>query len=203
MLPGAPTNPFQGAFLQARNYLYWRLLLDTGGRRDEVRSVKVADIDYSTRRLKIRVSKTMPRTVPIVHQTAEFFDSFINEHWAHLPRESRRQGYLFTNKEGQHLSLRSCNRIFESLRKQVIDIPDFLTPHTVRRAWNDAFSESVDALPAESRPNEKAEAAMRSKLQGWSENSTMADRYAKRTIRRKADEIAETLMSDIKPKKEK
>ena len=44
LLPGAPGNPFKGAFIQARNYLIWRLLLDPGARRGEVRHAKAEHV---------------------------------------------------------------------------------------------------------------------------------------------------------------
>jgi integrase len=197
MVPGAPTNPFRSPFLQARNYLYWRLLLDTGARRAEARHAKAEDIVYATRRFIIRVSKTRPRTVPIGPQTAEAFDRFMNEHWSRLPQAARRRGYLFTDEKGGHLSLRSCNRIFERVREHVPGVPEFLAPHTIRRSWNDAFSERVDAQPPERRPSEKREVEMRNRLQGWTGQSSMGARYAKRHIRRQADRIAEELAASI------
>ena len=196
MVPGSPANPFADPFLQARNYLFWRLLLDTGARRAEARHAKAEDIIYATRRFTIRVSKTVARTVPIGPQTAEAFDRFMNEHWARLPQAARRRGYLFTDEKGGHLSLRSCNRIFERIRKHVSGVPEFLAPHTLRRSWNDSFSERVDAQPPGRRPSEKQEVEMRNRLQGWTGQSSMGSRYAKRHIRREADRIAEELTSN-------
>jgi integrase len=198
LLPGGPENPFRSPFVQGRNYLIWRLLLDTGSRRGEVREAKADDIDYSMRRFHIRVSKTRPRTVPIGADTAEAFDVFIERHWAKLPREARRQGYLFTDVNGRQLSLRAINRIFEVLRQCVPGVPGFASPHTCRRSWNDSFSERIDAIPEERRPVEKKEVEMRNRLQGWSGASSMGARYAKRHTRKKADEIAEALISSLR-----
>lgn len=197
LLLGAPGNPFKGAFVQVRNYLIWRLLLDPGARRGEVRHAKAEHVDYATRRFQITVSKTRARSVPISAKTAEAFDRFMMEHWAKLPQAARRRGYLFTDEHGQHLSLRAFNRIFERIREKVPGVPDFMAPHTVRRSWNDAYSARVDALPPEQRPSEKQEIEMRNRLQGWSGQSSMGARYAKRHIRRKADQIAETLVENL------
>jgi len=197
LVPGGPGNPFRGGFIQARNYLIWRLLLDTGARRNEVREAVADDIEYASRRFHIRVSKTQSRRGPIGADTADAFDRFMERHWSFLPQAARRRGYLFTDEHGRHLSIRAFNRIFERVRKQVPGVPGFMAPHTVRRSWNDAFSARVDALAPEHRPSEKQEVEMRNRLQGWSGQSSMGARYAKRHIRRKADEIAEGLILDL------
>lgn len=197
LVPGSEGNPFESAFVQARNYVIWRMLHDSGGRRDEIRHVKVGDADYASRRLHIAVSKTFPRTVPIGSDTAEAFDTFVLEHWSKLPQAARRRGYLFTDENGRHLSRRAINRIFERVRGKVPGVPDFMSPHTVRRSWNDAFSAKVDALPPNKRPSEKRETEMRNRLQGWSGQSSMGARYARRHIRREADKLAESLVENL------
>lgn len=190
-------NPFASEFTRARNYILWRLLLDTGARREEVQQAKVGDIDYATRYFDIRVSKTRARRVPISSVAATAFDEFVMGHWSRLPLEARRRGYLFTDKHGRHLSLRAINRVFERIRKKVDGVPDFMAPHTVRRSWNDNFSARVDALPPEKRLSEKQEIEIRNRLQGWSGSSSMGHRYAKRHIRRSADKIAQELADTL------
>ncbi|MBL6079991.1 site-specific integrase [Belnapia sp. T18] len=197
MLPGAKQNPFTPGFVQVRNYLIWRLLLDTGARRAEVREAKADHVKYSTRRFEIHTSKTIPRTVPINPKTADAFDRFMEDFWSKLSQNARRRGFLFTDGRGAHLSLRAINRIFERLREKDSNIPDFLAPHTVRRSWNDQFSATVDSLPPEKRPSVTEEVRIRNRLQGWRGESSMGARYAKRHIRRKSDEIAETLANDL------
>ncbi|MDO9710753.1 tyrosine-type recombinase/integrase [Paracraurococcus lichenis] len=197
MLPGAEQNPFTPGFVQLRNYLLWRLLLDTGARRAEVREAKADHIKYSIRRFEIHTSKTFSRTVPINLKTADAFDTFIEEYWAHLSREARRRGFLFTDEKGRHLSLRAINRVFERVRVKIPGVPNFLAPHTVRRSWNDQFSATIDSLPPDKRPSVAEEVRMRNRLQGWAGDSTMGGRYAKRHTRRKADNIAETLAANL------
>lgn len=191
--PGAECNPFQPGFVQARNYLLWRLILDTGARRGEVRAAKVDHVAFAIRRFEIHTSKTIPRTVPINAKTAEAFDRFVMEHWSKLPGDARRRAWLFTDERGRHLSLRAFNRVFERLREEVPGLPNFMSPHTVRRSWNDLYSLTLDSLPADKRPAKEEEITMRNRLQGWTGTSGMAARYARRHIRRKADEVAEAL----------
>jgi len=197
LVPGAPKNPFTPGLIQARNYLLWRLLADTGARRHEVREALADHVKYATRRFEIHTSKTQRRTVPIGPKTADAFDSFIEGFWSKLPKEARRRGFLFTDENGRHLSLRAINRVFERIREKIEGVPDFMAPHTVRRTWNDRFSEKIDALPEDTRPKPEAETMMRNRLQGWSGESSMGARYARRHVKRAADDIAEKLTRDV------
>lgn len=129
--------------------------------------------------------------------TAEAFDHFMTEHWSTLPKEARRRGYLFTDEGGKHLSARAFNRIFEFARAVNPAIPDFTTPHTMRRTWNDNFSRTIDSLPSDRKPPEEREIQMRNRLQGWSPNSKMGALYARRHTRRAADELAESLINNL------
>lgn len=198
LIPGAPKNPFTPGFFQERNYLLWCLLSDTGARRHEVLEAKADHVKYSTRRFEIRTSKTLQRTVPIGPKTADAFDMFIEHRWSKLPKEARRRGYLFTDEKGRHLSLRAINRIFERVRERVDGVPEFMAPHTVRRTWNDRFSKQIDAIPEGKRPKAAAETMMRNRLQGWSGESSMGARYARRHVKRAADEIAERMTCNAK-----
>jgi integrase len=194
-------NPWRSDFVQLRNYLLWRIFLDTGGRRGEVHGIKVNDVSYPMRRVHILESKTKARTVPIQAHTAEVFDRFV-EAWSKIDKCNRAHGYLFTNETGGHLSLRQINRIFEVLRKSSGQmLPDYLTPHTVRRAWNDILSAKIDSLPEGKRIKEEEEIQIRNRLQGWSDKSKMGGKYARRHIREKGDRISEQLMESIGPLK--
>jgi integrase len=198
--PNSVSAPFKSDFIQQRNYLMWRLFHDTGARRGEVHETKVNDIDYATKRYRIVVSKTIPRTNPISQITADAFDSFIELYWSRLPKNARKRGYLFTRKDGGHISKRTINRIFERIRNKSLEIPGFVSPHTSRRSWNDNFSELIDSLPVDEKPTEEKEKVIRNRLQGWTENSEMGARYAKRHIKIKADEIAEKLVNKLQEK---
>lgn len=190
-------NPFKTPFLRARNYLMWRLFVDTGMRRGELIWLEVDDLNYGTRRVSVRISKTRPRTLGFIEKTAEAFHHFIMEHWRKLPLKSTAHGRLFIREDGKPLELRSINSIFSRLVEAVPGVPDYLEPHTMRRSWNDHFSETIDSLAPESRPTPEEENALRNRLMGWSDNSQMAALYTKRHIAKKADAIAEKMANDI------
>lgn len=200
--PSSDSNPFRRGFHQHRNYLIWRLLFETGMRRHELVALKVEDVNYGEHRVVIRVSKTMARTVPISQTSADFFHEFVMEYWSKLPRKLTSHGYIFTRKDGGHIDEGSINLIFQTIREKVPNLSKKLTPHSLRRTWNDRFSRKIDTAPEDQRFSLEHEKQIRNRLMGWSSNSSQAERYAKRHIRKKADEIAENLANDLVEKTE-
>lgn len=198
--PGSETNPFQSDFHQHRNHLMYRIFTETAIRRGELRYIRVEDINHATRRIDVRVSKTNPRTLVISEQTAYEFHTFVMEHWSTIPLRGRKHGYLFTTKNGDHLSLEAINLVFRELRRKN-NLPASIAPHSMRRTWNDRFSRAIDALPPEERMKPEKEKQIRNRLNGWSKKSAMEERYARRHIREKADKIAEDLANSLRDKK--
>jgi integrase len=193
VLPRSEQNPWKSPFIRDRNYLIWRLFLETGGRRGEIHNIKVSDFDLSKYRVTLRVSKTIPRTVPYSRATSALVHEYITANWQHLPIKARRAGYLITSQDGGRLSDRSINLIFETIRKASPDIPEWLTPHTMRRTWNEKLSQKIDAQTGDGKWTEEQECKVRNRLMGWSIHSNMAGKYLRRHTRRKADEISEKL----------
>jgi len=199
--PGSVTNPFQSDFHQYRNHLMYRIFNETAVRRSELRYIKVEDIDHAARRVKVRVSKTIARTLPISEQTADDFHEFVMRHWAKIPVKSRRHGYLFTTAKGDHLSVEAINLTFRELRRKN-ELSESIAPHALRRTWNDRLSRKIDSLPPEKRMRPEEEKRVRTRFNGWSKESKMEERYSRRHIREKADRIAEDLANDLRTKKD-
>lgn len=195
--PESKSNPFTKGFIQHRNYLMWRIFYETGCRRAELRNIKIEDVAYSQRRIALRVSKTIARTVSMSSETSAQFHNFVLEYLSKFPAKARAHGYLFTNNNGGHISLATINQVFSTIRTKVPELPDFLSPHVLRRTWNDSFSEKIDSLPDKKRPSSEKEKQIRNRLQGWSNKSEMSERYARRHIRKRSDEIAESLTEDL------
>ena len=194
---GSVENPFREGFIQARNHLMYRFFVDTTMRRNELRHVRVEDVDYARKRVKVRVSKTLSRGLPVSQQTADLFRNFVSDYWAKIPAKKRAHGYLFITRSGDQLSRSAINLIFKVARDSSEGIPNYFAPHTLRRTWNDRLSRKIDAQPSEKRMDPEEEKRVRIQLNGWSKNSDMASRYAARAIREKADKIAEELANDI------
>ncbi|MDG9891066.1 site-specific integrase (plasmid) [Pseudomonas sp. LY-1] len=196
----SPKNPFKKGFIQARNLLMFRILSDNGMRRDELRHVRIDDVDYARKRVKVRVSKTRPRNLVISQKTADLFREFVKDHWSNVPPRKRAHGYLFITRSGNQISLSALNLIFQVARESSELTPNYFTPHTMRRTWNDRLSRKIDAMPPEKRMSIEEEEKIRNHNNGWSFKSDMAPRYSARSIREKADRIAEELANEIADK---
>ncbi len=194
--PEHPDNPFRNEFLKHRNQLIYEILLSTGMRRSELRYLKIEDFNYSNHTITIRVSKTVERDVKCSSKACEYFHNYITKHLNKIPFKNRKHGYLFTTETGQHLSNDAINLMFRTLRQHA-NISTQLTPHTMRRTWNDVFSEMLDNIPEDRRPDKEVEKQIRNRLMGWSSISEMSSRYARRSIREKADELSELLANSI------
>lgn len=200
-VPGSETNPFQSDFHQYRNHLMYRIFNETAIRRSELRYIKVEDVNHAARRVQVRVSKTIARTLPISERTADDFHEFVMKYWAKIPLKARRHGYLFTTSRGDHLSVEAINLAFRELRRKN-RLPESIAPHALRRTWNDRLSRKIDSLPPEKRMRPEEEAQTRKRLNGWSKKSKMEERYSRRHIREKADAIAESLANDLRNKRD-
>ncbi|MFU7364690.1 tyrosine-type recombinase/integrase [Pseudomonas aeruginosa] len=195
--PGTDCNPFKEGFIQTRNFLMFRIFSDNGMRRDELRHVRVDDVDYARKRVKVRVTKTRPRMLVISQKTADLFREFVRDHWSKIQPSKRSHGYLFITRSGDQISTSALNLVFQVARQDSESIPDYLAPHSLRRTWNDRLSRKIDAMPADKRMSPEEEKKIRNHNNGWSHNSEMSSRYAARSIREKADKIAEELANDI------
>lgn len=197
--PENPNNPFRNDFLKHRNQLIFKIYLSAGLRRSELRFLKIEDIGYTTHIINVRVSKTVSRKVKCSSDVCEYFHNFITKYLSQIPYKNRKHGYLFTTETGQHLSNDAINLMFRTLR-DAANISTDITPHTMRRTWNDALSYMIDELPVDQRPTQEEEKQIRNRLMGWSSISEMSSQYARRSIREKADEIAELLANTINKK---
>lgn len=201
--PASEINPFSTDFIKHRNHLIYRMLSDNGMRRSELRFVQVEDVDYARKRVRIRVSKTQGRTVPISSTTALAFHHFVVEHWSKIPARQRAHGYLFTTAQGRNICADTINLIFRTARKKAHELPEDFAPHALRRTWNDRLSTKIDKAPPDKRISKNEEEQMRNRLMGWRKDSQMGARYSRRTIRIKSDQIAEELANEIATGKKK
>ncbi|MET0462602.1 MAG: site-specific integrase, partial [Chitinophagaceae bacterium] len=196
--PGARRNPFK-AKLQFRNYLIIELMLATGIRRGEVLKIKLSHLPHGpkvtltierssddpldTRRKEPKV-KTLGREIPIPRWLAKAL-------WEYA-RKSRKKGhhpYLFTsNLDGAPLSLDAINYIFSHLVKKCFPhLKDQLYPHILRHTFNSGIQGKGTELCWDEEQIKKVQRY----LGGWTEQSAMPDRYARRFIEAKALEVAE------------
>lgn len=144
--PSAEINPFSTDFIKHRNHLVYRMLSDNGMRRSELRFVKVEDVNYANKRVRIRVSKTQARTVPISSAGCARLHHFVLQHWSKIPARQRAHGYLFTTAEGApHLRGHDQSHLQDGQEEATSCLKTL--PHALRRTWNDRFSTKVDKAP--------------------------------------------------------
>ena len=191
--PDNEDNPWESEFVRWRNYLMWRIFADTGARRGEVSELQVSDVSSSMLRVHFMSSKTIARTNALKPITGEVFDHFLFEFYQGIPAKNRRHRYLFTSEQGRHLTKRQVNRIFEEIRNTSgVEVPQHLTPRTMRRTWNDRYNETIDKARASGEEvTSQRELETRNRLQGWSSTSQMGSRYGRRSIRESSDALAQ------------
>jgi integrase len=194
-LPDSDVNPFKKGFIQERNYLIWRFLLECGLRREELQTIKVEGVNYSTRRISLTKSKTIRRTLPISELSASKFHNFVINYWSKLPKEKKKNGFLFTTKSGDHLNLNSINLIFRTAKKK--NLPTFFTPHALRRTFVDRYMELINEQKKLGKKAEIDDHMILNRLLGWGSNSEMGERYGKGQIRRDTDKISQELINAL------
>ncbi len=191
--PGHEANPVADIGLQYRNALMFTILRLTGIRRGELLNLKVDDLDFAKRTLKVvrradssgdprtrqPVAKTRERTFPLIPELMDKIHDYITEYRSKVPG-ARKHGYLFiTHRPGKTvgwpLSSSGFGKFITSLSKLADEFSDLHT-HALRHHWNYTFSKSSD----ENALAPERENKVRSYLMGWSETSGTAQTYNKR-----------------------
>ncbi|WP_157883293.1 tyrosine-type recombinase/integrase [Pseudomonas sp. ATCC 13867] len=205
--PDAPQNPWVDDFARCRNALIVDWLYYLGLRRGELLSLRVSDIDF--RRCVVHVFrrpdalddprrsqpvvKTRARELPLSQVLLDATRNYIVELRSSRP-QARKHEFLFVAASGAPLSMPAFAKVFTVLRSKIPDLPDDLTPHTLRHTWNDRFSEEMD----HNKVSEDTERKARSYLMGWSETSGTAVVYTRRHVREKAKQVSLDLQESMR-----
>lgn len=202
--PRASNNPFRRN-ARVRNWLIFRLFVETGARRGELLKLKTTDVvekdegfyvvlrrmpdDPSEIRAIPPAQKTLPRTVGISESL--FLDI---EKYIQMERRPNREGrrsrlshqFLFTSERGSPLSLSALNSIFSVMKKAAFERTKIaLHPHILRNTFcNNYLDWRVDKTNVEI---ERATDELRY-LCGWQLNSKMPQRYAAKWIAEQANQ---------------
>lgn len=204
--PDHADNPFP-LHVRFRNFVIIRLLLDLGIRRGELLGIKIADYvpgsqatitihrrpdDPEDDRPAKPATKTLARTLPLGGRLADLVHEWIVYHRSKIPN-ARRTPFLIVNAvDGRPMSLSNVNKMFETLRKKVPDLPATLAPHVLRHTWNDAFSKMVD----ETGVSPEEELQWRMRLMGWRGTETPA-LYQRRTTKRRANAASKAMQDKL------
>lgn len=192
-----------------RNILMLRVLYETGMRRGELLSLKLANfieaIDGESAQLLIErnhhdafdtranqpVAKTNGRIVDISLEAERQLIDYL-ERW----RPSTESDFVFVNHRegrfhGKPVTQTGFNSALEKLRELYPELTP-LHPHLLRHDWNYRFSQE-----AESKGMDKEEErTLREQLMGWTSNSKMSLLYDQRHIQERASEVGRKIASD-------
>lgn len=210
--PTAAANPFRHP-VRLRNYLIIRILVETGLRRGELLKLRIEDVITVGSSPQIKVVrrpddpvdpraeepglKTEERTIPITLDLCRLLIAYLQPGGAGRGRPRPGHPYFFTSSRGAlPLTLSAVNRIFMQIvaRFDRFKGKGVLTPHTMRRSFNDRLCETARA---EGWPDDKI-ADLQKYLNGWS-NSQQATIYTRRFTEQAARELASQMQAQLYP----
>jgi tyrosine recombinase xerC len=107
-----------------------RLLIEmfysTGCRVGEMVNVKISDIDFSSKTIKVMGKGSKERIVYYGDYASKYLEDYL--------KNKDRKGYLFTNKRGEKLTIEEVEYIVRDIMKH-ISIKTHVTPHTLRHTF--------------------------------------------------------------------
>lgn len=107
-----------------------RLLIEmfysTGCRVGEMVNVKISDIDFSSKTIKVMGKGSKERIVYYGDYASKYLEDYL--------KNKDKKGYLFTNKRGEKLTIEEVEYIVRDIMKH-ISIKTHVTPHTLRHTF--------------------------------------------------------------------
>ena len=204
-------NPFSKD-VQRRNRLIILLLYHLGLRGGELLNLRIQDIDFSKKTLRVvrradeisdpRVfepnAKTLERMIPLGDVLIKEIHDYITLDRRKIKNAKKNDFLFITHKSGPTVGLPITKSGYYKVINVVRSVsPDIymLTGHKLRHTWNRKFSERMDSL--DKVPSEEKQEQMRSFLMGWKPGSKTASHYNKRYIADQAKIAAMSLQSNI------
>lgn len=107
-----------------------RLLIEmfysTGCRVSEMINVKISDIDFTNKTIRIMGKGSKERMVYFGDYASKYLDNYLSK--------VKCDKYLFTNKKGEKLTINEVEQIVKDIMKN-ISIKTHVTPHTLRHTF--------------------------------------------------------------------
>lgn len=130
--------------INQRDSLIIELLYATGVRVSELVNIKINDIDFSERVIKVLGKGSKERIVIYNNHTKKALDIYLNDGYHIFNKKN--SGYLILNKDGDNLSERYVRNIINKLVKKAgLDIK--ISPHTLRHTFaTDMLEEGSDLM---------------------------------------------------------
>lgn len=114
-----------------RERAIWELLCATGMRCSEIVMLKLEDLCLQERKIKIKDSKNMIRTLFFHQRTAQFLEEYVKQE---RPTYNPKDGFLFLNSFGNKLTTRAIQRSLKLLAR-LLNIEAEITPHILRHCY--------------------------------------------------------------------
>jgi len=202
--PNTAENPFKKS-TQFRNYVIVELMLAAGIRRGELLKLKLSDLPIGAKKTLSVVRspddkedsrknepqvKTLEREIPLSRSLTQDLWQYVDKH-----RKNGRHKYLFTSyRDGSPLCSGGVNWIFSVLfKKFFLEFDTKLHPHIMRYTFNDRLVR----IAHEKKWDYNRVVALQKYLNGWSENSKMPERYARREIEAISMELMTEYQDDL------
>ncbi|MFC1895015.1 site-specific tyrosine recombinase/integron integrase [Candidatus Dependentiae bacterium] len=119
--------------LPYRDRTIFELIYATGVRCSELVQIKISNIDFENKAIKVFGKGRKERIVFYGNKAKAVLESYINDERTKLLKDIDRD-YLFLNYLGSSLSSRSVQRIIKMFRK-LLKIDRSLTPHKLRHSF--------------------------------------------------------------------
>lgn len=107
-----------------------RLLIEmfysTGCRVGEMVNIKISDIDFNSKSIKVMGKGSKERIVYYGDYASKYLEDYL--------KNKDKKGYLFTNKRGEKLTIEEVEYIVRDIMKH-ISIKTHVTPHTLRHTF--------------------------------------------------------------------
>ncbi len=119
-------------FIELRNKAIFELLYATGMRISELTNLKLTDIDFENRLLRVMGKGKKERIVPFNETARDALQRFNRE--SNLKFKITKE-YVFINTRGNKITDRSVERILQESFKQVMDSDKHVYPHLFRHSF--------------------------------------------------------------------
>lgn len=198
--PHSAANPFSTYFTRYRNDLIVQWFVLLGLRRDELRGIRLADICWTTKSVKVERrqdsisdprakearAKTIDGVVPIGDELLSYTHKFLTDPRLRPAFAIGGNEFLFTANTGEPISASAIENIFKRIRTSAPELPSDLCSQICRHTTNDILSRGFDRQGVSATD----EAIRRRHLMRWSLKSEMPDHYNQRRIEEKAREAS-------------
>lgn len=116
---------------QKKSYAYYRdiaiikTFLSLGLRNDELRSIKVSDVDFDNKEIKVMRKGREEQILPITDELLEAIEK-------HLENSYDDSEYLFVSRNGGKFTSRAINNLVTKYISKVVDDKEYHRPHVLR-----------------------------------------------------------------------